>query len=1416
MESVVELSNIRKKLVISPTVATARFLEQRHYPYFFRTIPSMTQANYILLRLFLRWNWRRVVLFRDADHFFNPRLFQAMNIEIIADMQMDEDQLTYKNVRHSLENLKQLNSRIFVVEYEAKGTYCVLCAAYHLGMHLDAEYVWFLNPWLSNGWWKHPSVSHLTDCTEQEMANISSWTFTVGHQWIFPYVFDSGFQFDFRDNGFVLYPSSTESEDLSNKQAIMQTTTTPQLEPISDTPPYSKPSKRLKRSAAVSRLSWKVPQLDVYEQHKWYQTYTYDAVVALAWALVGMLKENPSVASALDQTDVAEAFRNRVGRVNFGHKGFAGFDMAAVPFPSLDSSVQNPLGLRFNSRNERVASHWVLKQNQVKTTIPIFWWSFSPNQSSTDVSSNSSSSTGMDATVSQDRTTEQRVTLLDSHTTERNDDRRSTIARATVTSTSGNNTSDTQDLLDDFASFERHVIMRTVDNVSWSLLGGPPHDGSRVSEVCAFPFLSHTLNMGCTGATVFVAICVTVLCLVPVILASLHYRRKLHEAEKRTRKPFEELCAELADLNMSCFPVLLLGFKCSTVAFFWCLAAMPTEGSMRARILPKLRQGKSRDRGRVRTTDLRMPMEAIVLNRHIGQGAFGLVFGGEAKTNETWEAVAVKVLNEKATYEGKIDFLSEAKLMRSLEHRNVVRLIGISLKLKDTLYLIMELMLLGDLKTYLLSRRILAQRSPDHEDIRPSTLTKMSIDIAQGVQYLHSKNLIHRDIACRNCLVGSDHVVKLGDFGLTREKTTNRPDGYYRFTRNCELPIRWMSPEAVQYGMFSVQSDIWSYGITVYEIVTFGVFPYSDMGDVEVVERVKRMEFGISDFLPPSARNTTVWRLIRLCCQHQYGDRPSSMKQVLQVLYDFPECVRPFLTDVPPKPNVVSEQLSFQAVGVSCLPPDASVSDLPGSESFHGVGAWNSRWLATVPIPSSLSLEFGDEFQEEDQLRGENACNPLYDYPHRSRFGHSSLHNLGTAGDFGFPPTSTACPNIESAAADDGDGGTNRVHSSASSSPSRRAAFFFPSSSIQSPDDEVWSPLLHTQHLEEFSDCRGRTQSHPYILCNLSVCGCRKSCLCCKTPLHMWSVWGTRTLSRLGQPGSIPALVLPSGGMAARRRKSVTAERFHSRVREINTRSSVYARKVCCSRKEEYIRGAGKRCCNASWYVTDRGSNLTSASRLLSRFEHPGSIPASGGLAARHREVVTVEGFILFLLPKPRQEKLRGRGGVRTTDLAVSKFALEPLESFRHLPRLNTDVMVFSLAYSRLIEVCELKRVRRSSVVKARTCCPEGLWFEPSVCISAAPAKQKNRYRPGGLMESQMGKVFQGLFLVISRARWLKWLERESTDRKVRGSIPTSASRLPLSRLGQPGIIPALVLPSGGTAARHREGVTVERFLFLE
>ncbi|VDO90542.1 unnamed protein product [Schistosoma mattheei] len=200
-------------------------------------------------------------------------------------------------------------------------------------------------------------------------------------------------------------------------------------------------------------------------------------------------------------------------------------------------------------------------------------------------------------------------------------------------------------------------------------------------------------------------------------------------------------------------------------------------------------------------------------------------------------------------------------------------------------------------------------RVPDHDGVCPATLTGMAIDIAEGLAYLHRKNLIHRDIACRNCLVGSDGVVKIGDFGLTREMNSSENEGYYRFTRNCELPIRWMSPEAVQFGVFSVHSDIWSYGIVLYEIITFGVFPYDGLGDVEVVERVKRKDFSIIEFLPLAARNTTISRLIYQCCQHQWQHRPASLDHIIAILRKNPDCVRPFLTNEPPKPNSTIDAL---------------------------------------------------------------------------------------------------------------------------------------------------------------------------------------------------------------------------------------------------------------------------------------------------------------------------------------------------------------------------------------------------------------------------------------------------------------------------------------------------------------------------
>uniref|UniRef100_A0A5K3EU45 Guanylate cyclase n=1 Tax=Mesocestoides corti TaxID=53468 RepID=A0A5K3EU45_MESCO len=227
---------------------------------------------------------------------------------------------------------------------------------------------------------------------------------------------------------------------------------------------------------------------------------------------------------------------------------------------------------------------------------------------------------------------------------------------------------------------------------------------------------------------------------------------------------------------------------------------------------------------------------------------------------------------------------------------------------------------------------------PDHEDICPATLTRMALDIAEGLAYLHSKQLIHRDIACRNCLVGPDHVVKVGDFGLTREATAGSPYGYYRFTRNVELPIRWMPPEAVQFGIFSVKSDLWSYGIVLYEIITFGMFPYVELGDVEVVERVKRSEFSITQILPPAANGTTVWRLIVSCCQYYWQHRPESMLQVIEEIRANGNCIRPYLTDEPP--TLETTAIPFLPGPAACIMPEPPSVPQPAFSAPMGARAW--------------------------------------------------------------------------------------------------------------------------------------------------------------------------------------------------------------------------------------------------------------------------------------------------------------------------------------------------------------------------------------------------------------------------------------------------------------------------------------------
>ncbi|CAH1176852.1 unnamed protein product [Phaedon cochleariae] len=246
----------------------------------------------------------------------------------------------------------------------------------------------------------------------------------------------------------------------------------------------------------------------------------------------------------------------------------------------------------------------------------------------------------------------------------------------------------------------------------------------------------------------------------------------------------------------------------------------------------------------VKNTDRwEFPRHRLKFFNILGEGAFGQVWKCEALDLDGKDTgvtvVAVKTLKENANEKEKSDLLTELQVMKMLEpHANVVRLLGCCTE-KEPIFLVMEYVSMGKLQSYLRSSRAERYYNNMHGQSRSLTsrdLTSFVYQVAKGMEYLYEIGIIHRDLAARNILITEEHTCKVADFGFARDVIASH---VYERKSEGRLPIRWMAPESLYDNIFTVKSDVWSFGVLIWEVVTLGSTPYPGMSAVEVMKKVR-------------------------------------------------------------------------------------------------------------------------------------------------------------------------------------------------------------------------------------------------------------------------------------------------------------------------------------------------------------------------------------------------------------------------------------------------------------------------------------------------------------------------------------------------------------------------------------------------
>ncbi|XP_072315057.1 tyrosine-protein kinase Tec [Eucyclogobius newberryi] len=262
----------------------------------------------------------------------------------------------------------------------------------------------------------------------------------------------------------------------------------------------------------------------------------------------------------------------------------------------------------------------------------------------------------------------------------------------------------------------------------------------------------------------------------------------------------------------------------------------------------------------------------LTFMKELGCGQFGQVRLGKWRAQHK---VAIKAIREGAMYEE--DFIEEAKVMMRLSHSRLVQLYGVCSQQRP-IYIVTEFMELGCLLNVLRQRRGTLSRD---------ALLGVSLDVCEGMEYLEKNRFIHRDLAARNCLVNDSLVVKVSDFGMARYVL----DDQYTSSSGAKFPVKWSPPEVFNFCKYSSKSDVWSFGVLMWEVFTEGRMPFEPNSNHEVVVMVTQGH----RLYKPKLASKTIYGVMQECW-HEKPDKRPSFKQLVSKIYGVLE------DDAPPTP----------------------------------------------------------------------------------------------------------------------------------------------------------------------------------------------------------------------------------------------------------------------------------------------------------------------------------------------------------------------------------------------------------------------------------------------------------------------------------------------------------------------------------